>query len=56
VDGSQTMHGSRTGAFSIFPSSKPVDLDLNNTRNLVRMRGRNDGGTKLGSAADFSRR
>jgi hypothetical protein len=29
VDGSQTVRGFRTDAFSIFPSFKPVDLDLN---------------------------
>jgi hypothetical protein len=37
VDSSQTVSGSGTGAFSIFPSSKPMDLDLNITRDLVRM-------------------
>jgi hypothetical protein len=31
VDGSQTVCDSRVGAFSSFPSSKPVDLDLNTT-------------------------
>jgi hypothetical protein len=56
MDASQTVRGSGTGAFSIFFSSKPTDLDLNSTRYLVHMRGRGGGGPKLGGAAIFSRR
>jgi hypothetical protein len=56
VDGSQTVHGSGTSAFSIFPFSKLVDLDRNNTRDLVRLRGHGRGGPKLSCAAVLSRR
>jgi hypothetical protein len=52
---SQTVRGSGTGAFSIFSSSKPVDLDLKSTRDLVRMRGRGGGGPKLGDAIVLSK-
>jgi hypothetical protein len=31
-----------------------VNLDLNSTRDLVRMRGRGSGGPKLGGTAHFS--
>jgi hypothetical protein len=55
VDSSQTVSGSGTGAFSIFPSSKPMDLDLNITRDLVRMRGHGGGGPKLGCTDVLSR-
>jgi hypothetical protein len=50
VDVFQTVRGSGMGAFSIFYSSKPVDLDLKSTRDLVRMRGRGGGEPKLGGA------
>jgi hypothetical protein len=55
VDVSQTVRGSGTGAFSIFSSSKPVDLDLKSRRDLVRMRGRRGGRPKLGGAAVLSK-
>jgi hypothetical protein len=42
------------GAFSIFPSSKPMHLDLKVTSDLVRMRGHGGGRTKLGGTATFS--
>jgi hypothetical protein len=37
------------------PSLKPVNLDLNSTKDLVRMRGRDGGGPKLGGAVVLSR-
>jgi hypothetical protein len=55
VDGSQTVRGSGTGAFSIFPSSKLVDLDLNSTRDFVLVWGHSGGEPKLDNAAILSR-
>jgi hypothetical protein len=40
--------------FSMLPSSKPVNLDLKSTSDLVRMRGRSGGGPKLNGTASFS--
>jgi hypothetical protein len=53
VDISHTVLGSKIAGFSILPSSNPMHFDLKVTNDLVRMRGCNDGGPKLGSALAF---
>jgi hypothetical protein len=54
LDVSQMVLGSGMGAFSIFPSSKLVHLDLKVTSDLVRFRRHDSGKPKLGGAVAFS--
>jgi hypothetical protein len=54
VEVSQKVLGSGMGAFSIFPSSKLVHLDLKLTSDLVRMRRHSGDRPKLGGAVAFS--